>query len=68
MLKGKPALCKGSSFLALVPDFYEGTPNLFRTLMTKAIAQVRVTTVDVEEVKDWFDGFRTWCKEHEFSA
>jgi hypothetical protein len=39
-------------------------PKLFRTLKTKSIAQVRVTAVDVEEVKDWFYGFRTWCKEH----
>ena len=40
-------------------------PNLFRTLKTKAIARVRVTTADIEEVKDWFNGFRTWCKEHD---
>ena len=31
-------------------------PDLFRTLKTKAIARVRVTAVDVEEVKDWFNG------------
>jgi hypothetical protein len=40
-------------------------PELFRTLKTKAIAQVRVTTADVEEVKDWFYGFHTWCKERD---
>ena len=40
-------------------------PDLFQTLKTKAIARVRVTTADVEEVKDWFNGFRTWCKEHD---
>jgi hypothetical protein len=39
-------------------------PNLFRTLKTKAIARVRVSAADVEEVKDWFNGFRTWCMEH----
>jgi hypothetical protein len=39
-------------------------PDLFRTLKTKAIARVRVTAADVEEVKDWFNGFRTWCEEH----
>ena len=38
--------------------------DLFWTLKTKAIAWVRVTAVDVEEVKDWFNGFCTWCKEH----
>jgi hypothetical protein len=40
-------------------------PNLFRTLKTKAIARVHVTAIDVEEVKDWFNGFHTWCKEHD---
>jgi hypothetical protein len=39
--------------------------DLFRTLKTKAIARVRVTAADVEEVKNWFDGFRTWCEEHD---
>jgi hypothetical protein len=39
--------------------------NLFRTLKTKAIARVRVSVVDVEEVKDWFQGFRTWCEERD---
>jgi hypothetical protein len=39
-------------------------PELFKALKTKPIAQVRVTTIDVEEVKDWFQGFRTWCEEH----
>jgi hypothetical protein len=38
--------------------------DLFQTLKTKAIARVRVTAADVEEVKNWFDGFRTWCIEH----
>jgi hypothetical protein len=28
------------------------------------MARVRVTAADVEEVKDWFYGFRMWCKEH----
>jgi hypothetical protein len=44
--------------------FMKDHPKLFRTLKTKAIARVRVTAADVEEVKDWFDGFRTWCEEH----
>jgi hypothetical protein len=39
--------------------------DLFQTLKTKAIAQVRVTAADVEKVKNWFDGFCTWCKEHD---
>jgi hypothetical protein len=39
--------------------------NLFHTLKTKAIARVRVSAADVEEVKNWFDGFRAWCKEHD---
>ena len=33
--------------------------NLFHTLKTKVIAQVHVTAVDVNEVKNWFDGFCT---------
>ena len=45
--------------------FMKEHPDLFRTLKTKAIARVRVTAADVEEVKDWFNGFRTWCKEHD---
>jgi len=40
-------------------------PKLFRTLKTKAIAQVRVTAADVEEVKDWFNSFRVRCKERD---
>jgi len=34
--------------------------NLFKTLQTKPIARVRVS--DLEEVRDWFYGFQTWCK------
>ena len=45
--------------------FMKEHPELFQTLKTKAIARVRVTATDVEEVKDWFDGFRTWCKERD---
>jgi hypothetical protein len=45
--------------------FMKDRPELFRTLKTKAIARVRVTAADVEEVKDWFNGFRTWCKERD---
>ena len=37
-------------------------------MQTKAIAQVRVSAADVEEVKDWFYGFRTWCEEHDIKA
>jgi hypothetical protein len=43
--------------------FMSEHPQLFRTLKTKAIARVRVTAADVEEVKDWFNGFRAWCEE-----
>ena len=45
--------------------FMKEHPDLFRTLKTKAIARVRVTAADVEEVKNWFHGFRTWCEEHD---
>jgi hypothetical protein len=38
--------------------FMKEHPNLFHTLKTKAIARVHVSTVDVEEVKNWFNGFR----------
>ncbi len=68
MLKGKLAPCKGVSFLVLVLDLYERTPELFRTLKTKAIAQVYVTTADVKEVKDWFDRFCIWCKEYNIQS
>ena len=39
--------------------FMKEHSNLFQTLKTKAIAQVRVTAADVKEVKDWFNRFRT---------
>jgi len=42
--------------------------NLFRTLQTKAITQVRVSAADVEEVKDWFYSFRAFCEEHGIKA
>jgi hypothetical protein len=38
--------------------------DLFRILKTKAIARVHVTAADVEEVKNWFNGFHMWCNEH----
>ena len=37
--------------------------ELFKALQTKPIARVRVSAADVEEVRDWFYGFRTWCEE-----
>jgi hypothetical protein len=37
--------------------FVKAHLELFRTLKTKAIARVRVTAADVEEVRAWFDGF-----------
>jgi len=43
-------------------------PDLFRTLQIKAIVRVRVSAVDVEEVKDWFYGFRTFCEEYDIEA
>jgi hypothetical protein len=43
-------------------------PDLFQTLQTKPIAQVRVSTADLEEVKDWFYTFHTWCEEHNIKA
>jgi hypothetical protein len=49
-------------------EFMKNNPNLFQTLQTKAIAQVQVSAADVEEVKDWFYSFRTWCKEREIKA
>ena len=33
-------------------DFMSKHPNLFKTLQTKPIAQVRVSATDVEEVRD----------------
>ena len=39
--------------------FIKAHPELFKALKTKAIARVRVSAADVEEVKDWFQGFRT---------
>jgi hypothetical protein len=39
--------------------FMKAYPELFKALKTKAIARVRVSAADVEEVKDWFQGFRT---------
>jgi hypothetical protein len=44
--------------------FIKEHSDLFRALKTKAIARVRVTAADIEEVKDWFNGFRTWCEKH----
>ena len=35
--------------------------DLIKTLQTKPIARVRVSAADVEEVKDWFYSFWTWC-------
>ena len=49
-------------------EFMKHNPDLFRTLQTKAIARVRVSAVDVEEVKDWFYGFQTQCEEREIKA
>jgi len=34
-------------------------PTLFKTLQIKPIVRVRVSAVDVEEVKNWFYGFQT---------
>ena len=48
--------------------FIKNHPDLFRTLQTKAIARVRVSAIDVEEVKDWFYSFHTFCKEHDIEA
>lgn len=48
--------------------FIKNHPDLFRTLQTKAIARVRVSAADVEEVRDWFYGFRTFCEEHDIKA
>jgi hypothetical protein len=45
--------------------FMKEHPDLFHTLKTKAIARVRVSAADVEEVKNWFDGFHIWCEEHD---
>jgi hypothetical protein len=37
--------------------------DLFKTLQTKPIARVRVSAADLEEVRDWFYSFQTWCEE-----
>jgi hypothetical protein len=42
--------------------FMKNHPELFRTLKTKPIARVRVSAADVEEVKEWFHGFRAFCE------
>ena len=34
----------------------------------KAIVRVRVSAVDVEEVKEWFHGFRTYYKKYNIEA
>ena len=44
--------------------FIKAYLELFKALKTKAIARVRVSAIDVEEVKDQFQGFHRQCKEH----
>jgi hypothetical protein len=48
--------------------FIKNHPDLFRTLQTKAIAQVRVSAADIEEVRDWFHSFRSFCEEYSIKA
>jgi hypothetical protein len=45
-------------------EFMNNHPELFKTLKTKPIARVRVSAADLEEVREWFYSFRTWCEEH----
>jgi hypothetical protein len=45
-------------------EFMNNHPELFKTLKTKPIAQVRVSAADLEEVREWFYSFWTWCEEH----
>jgi hypothetical protein len=43
-------------------------PNLLKVIKTKAIARVRVSAADVEEVKEWFHGFCTYCEKYDIKA
>jgi hypothetical protein len=45
-------------------EFMNNHPELFKTLKTKPIAQVRVSAADLEKVREWFYSFWTWCEEH----
>jgi hypothetical protein len=37
--------------------FIKAYPELFKALKSKAIARVYISTADIEEIKDWFQGF-----------
>jgi hypothetical protein len=43
-------------------------PELFKAMKTKPITRVCVSTADIEEVKNWFQGFHTWCEENNIKA
>ena len=62
-LKANQVPAKPPPTMRWFQEFMNNHPNLFKTLQTKPIARVRVSAADVEEVRDWFYGFRTWCEE-----
>jgi hypothetical protein len=49
-------------------QFMKDHPDLLKVIKTKAIARVRVSAADVEEVKEWFHGFRTYCEKYDIKA
>jgi hypothetical protein len=67
-LKANQVLAKSPPTWRWFQEFMKNHLDLFRTLQTKAIARVRVSAADVEEVKDWFHSFRIWCKDRGIKA
>jgi hypothetical protein len=67
-LKANQLLAKNPPTWRWFQEFIKNHPDLFRTLQTKPIAQVRVSAANIEEVKDWFYSFRTWCEERGIKA
>jgi hypothetical protein len=57
-LRANQVLAKSPPTWRWFQEFIKNHPDLFRTLQTKPIARVRVSAADLEEVKDWFYGFR----------
>ena len=67
-LKANQVLAKSPLTQQWFQEFMKNHLDLFRTLQTKPIAQVRVSAIDVEEVKDQFYSFCTWCEERGIKA
>jgi hypothetical protein len=49
-------------------QFIKDHLNLLKVIKTKAIARVRVSAADVEEVKEWFYKFCTYCEKYNIEA